>query len=146
MKVLLHRIFRVVPFFLPFVSLASGPVFISGETSDGWSLAIEEIHSTSGPDRYMYNVTVGKVGEGSQLYKDEPLEWGTVLDKKSGLLVHTLTCPANCKSPLAGTMYEIHPFQGSCEKGDPEYQYICVVGCEKLQHVPRKLISGYWEC
>ncbi len=58
----------------------------------------------------------------------------------------TLSCDSTAKSPLAGTKYIGKRFNGSCEQGDPDFQFVCISGCNSNNRAPQKMKQGHWEC
>jgi hypothetical protein len=56
-------------------------------------------------------------------------------------------CADNGATPLAGARYVRRPYtKGKCEKGDPEYEYVCMNGCSEKSIAPKRLYQDHWEC
>jgi len=118
-------------------SLAAGYGMIMGITPDGWTVAFV-------PDSRRLYVQIWREGperqSSVQTFENEPCEF---FDDDNG---RRLSCAATGKSPLAGTKYVGRPFNGVCEKAEPEYEFLCTEGCDRNPRAPRKLTQGYWEC
>lgn len=124
---------------------AAGLPVIIGVNAEGYTVAA----SFEGPP---YRVEVWKESssrkerqESAKSFDNEPCVFSEEVDRK-GHLVRSFSCSPEARSPLAGTKYRGREVKGSCERGDPDFRYVCIEGCDRNKRAPKKMEQGYYEC
>lgn len=118
---------------------------ITGVASDGYTVSI---NCDGGPCTVEIWVENKDIKLSEQTWKgfyEEPCEYGGTVNEH-GEETRTLSCDSKAKSPLAGTKYIGKRFKGSCERGDPDFKYVCISGCNNNNRAPQKMKQGHWEC
>ncbi len=123
-------------------SWADGYTSISGKLGKGW-----EVHVDTEPPITVWVWQRQKDGGivNSHEYKTEACTLAYEYSKQERE-VRVLKCSANGNTPLAGTKYVGHPFDGDCENGDPEFLFKCVSGCGSKSRAPKTMRQEHWEC
>jgi len=145
MFVPLIRIYLITLILTSTGTFAAGLPSIIGVNAHGYTVAVDF-------EWPPYHVEIWKESRNSKLrdasakrFDDEPCEFYSESDRK-GRLIRSFACSPQAKSPLAGTKYRGRQVNASCERGDPDFRYVCVEGCDQNKNAPKKMEQGHWEC
>lgn len=124
---------------------AAGLPSIDGITSDGFRVAADLESPPYSVEIWKESVNRKLRAASAKRFDNEPCEFNEEVNHK-GRVVRSFSCSKDAKSPLAGTKYLGRQVNGDCERGDPDFRYMCVAGCDKNKRAPRKMTQGHWEC
>jgi hypothetical protein len=124
---------------------AVGYPSIDGITRDGYTIAINFDVTPPRVEMWIETPDQALRERSVRAFIDEPCTF-TESTNRQGQSVRSFRCAASAKSPLAGTKYRAIQVNGDCEKGDPDYRYVCVSGCDRNKRAPRSMTQQHWEC
>ena len=124
---------------------AAGYPSIDGVTKDGYTIAINFDVTPPRVEMWIETQDQALRQRSVHTFIDEPCTF-TESTNRQGQSVRSFRCAAGAKSPLAGTTYRATQIKGDCEKGDPDYRYVCVFGCDRNKRAPRSMTQQHWEC
>jgi hypothetical protein len=127
------------------IAYAIGYVPMLGTTPDGYMVAVDCEEGPCNVEAWKKTSDREARRKSHMSFTNEPCQGGMQVDKV-GRETFTFFCDPRGKSPLAGASYVGRQVNGNCERGEPEYRFKCVVGCDSNSHAPRELTIGYWEC
>lgn len=124
---------------------AAGIPPISGVANDGYTVSINCEDGPCTVEIWIENKDIKLTEKTWKGFYEEPCKYSEATDEH-GEEIRTLSCDAKGKSPLSGTTYKGRQVKGSCERGDPDFRYVCVSGCSNSNRAPRKMTQDHWEC